>query len=77
MALRDKGRIRMLKLGLSEHDYALVEEERYSSYLQAFLQEDPALCRKVTESVLPRCREVSVSHQQLVGGMAVSETQLR
>lgn len=77
MMLRDKGHIRMLKLGLSEHDYALVEEEQYRSYLQAFLQEDAALCRKVTEAVLPRCREVSLTHQQLVEGMTVSETQLR
>lgn len=77
MTLRDNGHIRMLKLGLSEHDYALVEEEKYLAYLQTFLQHDVALCHKVTKVVLPEFRDVSVTQQQLVEHKALSQNQLR
>lgn len=73
MSLRDSGSIRILKLGVSEHDYAVVEEERYGSYLEAFLKDDAALCCKLLR-VLPQCREVSITPQQL---HPLKESQLR
>ena len=76
MSLRDSGQVRMLKLGLTEHNYALVDEGKFSSYLRSFLQEDGALCRKVME-ILGGCREVSITQQQLVGATALREDQLR
>lgn len=66
----------MLKLGLSEHDYVLVEETKYCSYLRAFLQEDALLQRKLVQSVLPSCRDVSISYQ-LMADIGVTESQLR
>ncbi len=77
MSMRDSGSVRMFKLGVSEQDYALLEEESYCGYLKEYLKEDPLLCRKLTTAVLPACKDVSVSHQQLKDKMVLSESQLR
>lgn len=77
MSLRDSGQVRMLKLGVSEQDYVLMEEESYCGYLKEYLKEDKLLCRKLTESVLPSCRDVSASQQQLKENTALSDAQLR
>ena len=67
----------MFKLGVSEQDYALMEEESYRGYLEEYLKEDSLLCHKLTKSVLPSCSDVSASQQQLKENAALTESQLR
>ena len=67
----------MFKLGISEQDYALVREENYCEYLKQYIKEDSLLCRKLTETILPACREVSATYQQLNAKLTLTDNQLR
>ena len=66
----------MFKLGLSEKDYAIVQEEEYCSYLETFLKDHSLVRHKLMHAVLPKCREVSVTQLQMREA-GVSESQQR
>ena len=77
MSLRDGGVLRVFKLGVSEKDYAIIEENDYCSYLKMFLKDHHSLLlHKLLQSVLPKCREVSITQQQM-REMGVTESQQR
>lgn len=63
--LQDHGELRVLKLGVADEDVCLLDSHNYTHHLQASLGES-ALGSKVTELLLPSCRDVSVSKDRLM-----------
>lgn len=63
--MRDKGDIRVIKLGVSEDDYGIVLSEDYGTYIASVLGEN-VLGRKVMKSLIQRYHDVSLNKEQLM-----------
>ena len=72
MALRDCGKLRLFKLGVSNDEYAVVFTDKYTSHVKALLGDTP-LCRKFVGSILPMCKDVSITRKQLTEELRVAE----
>ena len=75
LALRDKGKVRLFKLGVAEDEYSLVWNEDYENHVKTVLG-STQICKKFLEVVLPGNQEVSISRQQLKEEMKLSEEEI-
>ena len=75
LALRDSGKVRLFKLGVSEDQYCLVWTEDYRSHLRTVLGRSQ-LCNKFLRVVLPGNQEVSITRVQLREEMRLSEEEI-
>ena len=62
--MRDDGELRLLKLGVQDEDYCLIQSTLYTAYIQTRLGEGN-LTMKVIRSLLRSCRDVSITREQL------------
>jgi hypothetical protein len=70
--LIDGGRIRQFKLGVSENDYAVMLSDDYRGYVVSWMSDSTALCKRLTQKVLPSCKDVSVSRDKLTKDLKLS-----
>ena len=75
LVLRDSGKVRLFKLGVSEDQYCLVWTEDYRSHLRTVLGRSQ-LCDKFLRVVLPGNQEVSITRVQLREEMRLSEEEI-
>lgn len=75
LSLRDSGRVRLFKLGVSEDQYCLVWTEDYRNHLRTVLGRTQ-LCDKFMRVVLPGNQEVSITRGQLREEMKLSEEEI-
>ena len=61
---------------MSEQDYAVVDETTYCSYLREFLKDD-LLAQKLLQDILPQCKAVSITREQLIGELGMKKEQVR
>ena len=73
LALRDCGKIRLFKLGVSEDQYCLVWTEDYRSHVETVMGKKNRLCEKFLKVVLPGNQEVSITRAQLKEEMKLNE----
>ena len=72
MTLKDNGRVRLFKLGVASDEYAVVFTKEYIDHAKKHLG-STALCKKFVDMVLPACRDVSVTRNQLTDELRLSE----
>ena len=72
MTLKDNGRVRLFKLGVASDEYAVVFTKEYIDHAKKHLG-STALCKKFVDVVLPACRDVSVTRNQLTDELRLSE----
>ena len=72
MSLRDSGRIRLFKLGVSSDEFAVLFTEDYVHHIKSYLGDTP-LYRHFVGVVLPACRDVSITKKQLAEELRVGE----
>ena len=72
-SLIDDGRIRQFKLGVSENDYAVMLSDDYRGYVVSWMANCTALCKRLTQNVLPSCKDVSISKDKLTKDLRLSQ----
>ena len=72
-SLIDDGRIRQFKLGVSENDYAVMLSDDYRGYVVSWMADCTALCKRLTQNVLPSCKDVSISRDKLTKDLRLSQ----
>lgn len=75
MSLCDSGRVRLLKLGEASDDYAVVFTGDYLAHVRTHLGDTP-LCRKFTSTIVPGCREVSVTRRRMSVDLRVTDEEI-
>lgn len=72
MTLRDSGRIRLFKLGVSNDEFAVLFTEDYVQHIKSYLGDTP-LYRRFVGVVLHACKDVSITKKQLAEELRVGE----
>lgn len=76
MILKDCGTIRLFKLGNVADEFAVCFTTDYVSFIERTIQHDNSAVKKFITSVLPHCKDVSVSKVALLTEARLSETDI-
>lgn len=75
MSLRDSSRVYLFKLEFGVEDYAVLFHDDYCSLVRRALGDTP-LADRFIEHVLQRCKDVSLSRDQLAGELRFKEEEI-
>ena len=76
MMLKDKGTIRLFKLGNVADEFAICFTSDYVNCIKRAVKSDNSVIRTFISTVLPSCKDVSVSKTALSLDARLSETDI-
>ena len=76
MVLKDNGMIRLFKLGNVADEFAVCFTSDYISFIERTVKHDNPTVKTFITSVLPHCKDVSVSKTALLTEARLSEADI-